>query len=431
MRVSLTTLGCKANQYDTEAIAEQFRTHGHTIVPFPSPAEVYIINTCSVTQEAVRKSRQLARRIHRANPGAIIALTGCYAQTGAEEAGNLPGVALVVGPQDRARMVELVMAAAQRGGTSRVVRPPGSEPGFIDLPVTAFGERTRAWLKIEDGCEEFCAYCQIPYARGPVRSLPPQRVLEEAARLVEAGYHELVLTGIHLGAYGRDLKTEATLADIIASLNDLPARFRLRLGSLEPNDVTPALIAALAASRSFCRHLHIPLQSGDDAILASMRRPYRTAEYAALLASLRESLPGLAVSTDLIVGFPGETEERFVSSLSFVERAGFSRLHVFPFSARPQTAAASFPGQLPRSVRQARSRAAVAAGERIALRFNRSLLQRDLTVLVENWEDGACTGLCEQYVEVRFPSSIDLRNEVVTVVGQSAAAGYIAAIPKV
>ncbi|MCL6615456.1 MAG: MiaB/RimO family radical SAM methylthiotransferase, partial [Firmicutes bacterium] len=319
LRIALTTLGCKANQYDTEAIAALFRARGYEVIPFPGPAEIYVINTCSVTEEAVRKSRRLARRAHRANPEAVVVVTGCYAQTGGEEVSSLPGVALVVGPQDRGRLVELVEDYPRDRRPRRLVRPPGAEPGFVDLPAAAFAEHTRAWLKIEDGCEQFCTYCQVPLARGPVRSLPLPRLLAQARLLVEAGYRELVLTGIHLGCYGRDLGDGTDLARAVEAMEDLPGLARFRLGSIEPNDFSPRLVEALAASRRLCPHLHIPLQSGADEILACMGRPYRTVDYAALLAELRRAIPGLAVSTDLIVGFPGETEERFAQTMAFLE----------------------------------------------------------------------------------------------------------------
>ena len=427
MRVSLATLGCKANQADTAAIGEMFARHGHTLVPFPAPADVYIINTCAVTGEAVRKSRQLARRAHRLTPGAPVILTGCYAQTGSAEAASLPGVAMVVGPQDRGRLVDLVEAATPAGRPRLVVRHPGAEPGFIDLPAAAVGEHTRVWLKIQDGCQQFCSYCLIPMARGPYRSLPPPRVYEEARQLAAKGYREIVLTGIHLGAYGLDLPYRPDLAGLIGGFGTLPDLVRLRLGSIEPNDVSPALIDALAASPVFCRHLHLPLQSGDDTILSRMRRPYRRADYAALLYALRRSLPGLAVSTDLMVGFPGETDEQFAASLSFVQACGFSRLHVFPYSPRPGTAAASFPGRLPRPVRESRSREAVALGEESARRFNESLLGKELSVLVEEWRDGVCRGLAAQYVEVSFASESDLRGRIVPVTATEADAASLRA----
>ncbi|MGQ9779082.1 MAG: tRNA (N(6)-L-threonylcarbamoyladenosine(37)-C(2))-methylthiotransferase MtaB [Bacillota bacterium] len=421
MRVSLLTLGCKANQYDTAAIAALFRQRGYEVVPFPAPAEIYVVNTCAVTAEAVRKSRRLVRRAYRANPQAVVVLTGCYAQTGGEEElASLPGVALIVGPQDRGRIVELVEEYLRDRRPRRLVRPPGAEPRFLDLPAATFAEHTRAWLKIEDGCDQFCAYCQIPLARGPVRSLPLPRVLEEARRLLAAGYRELVLTGIHLGAYGRDLQDGTDLAQVIEALDSLPDLVRLRLGSVEPNDFSPRLIAALGHVRKFSPHLHIPLQSGADGILARMGRPYRTADYAALLAKLRRAVPGLAVSTDLMVGFPGESEEDFAASLAFAAEMGFSRMHIFPFSPRPGTPAASFPDQVPRRVREERARAAIELAERLALRFHQTLVGRELAVLVEEKKEDLFRGLAGQYVEVRFPGKGRLRNRLVTVIGREA-----------
>ncbi|MGE5529135.1 MAG: MiaB/RimO family radical SAM methylthiotransferase, partial [Patescibacteria group bacterium] len=359
--------------------------------------------------------RRVGRGAPAGAPGAPLILTGCYAQTGGGEAASLPGVALVVGPQDRDRLPELALRYLRDKKPRRIVRPPGSARGFIDLPVRTFGGHTRAWLKIQDGCQQFCTYCQIPLARGPVRSLPLARVIEEAGGLAEHGYRELVLTGIHLGAYGTDLPDRPTLARVVASLADIRGLVRLRLGSVEPNDVTPELIEALAASPQACPHLHLPLQSGDDATLARMGRPYRAADYGRLLASLRRELPGLAVSTDLMVGFPGETEAQFVSSLSFAREMGFSRLHIFPFSARPGTAAAAFENRPPRRVIGERARRAAEAAAEMSLRYNRSLLGTEVMVLVEECGGGLCSGLAGQYVEVRFAGGADLRNAVVPV----------------
>ena len=416
MKVGLTTLGCKANQYDTEGIAALFRAEGYEVVPFSGDADVRVINSCSVTQEAVRKSRQLARRAHHANPAAVVVLTGCYAQTGGVSPGSLPGVSLVVGPQDRGRLVELVETYLRDRLARTIVRSPGSEKEFLDLPAGVFPDRTRAWLKIQDGCDRFCAYCQIPMARGPSRSLPMTRVLGEAERLLAAGHRELVLTGIHLGAYGADLPDHPQLAGIVRAIGELPGLFRLRLGSVEPDDVTSELISAIAETPVFGRHLHLPLQSGDDMILDKMRRPYRAEDYAELLGRLHTALPDLAVSTDLLVGFPGETEASFRTTLSFVERMRFSKLHVFPFSSRPGTAAASYAGQLPRSEKLERSRRAIAAGKRTAEEYNRTLIGHQLEVLVEETKGESCRGLCGQYLSVQFKAAGVAINDTAAVV---------------
>lgn len=428
MRVSLATLGCKVNQYDTQTIAAAFAARGDEIVPFPSPADVYVVNTCSVTQEAVRKSRQIARRARRLNPEAIVVVTGCHAQVAADEAAGIPGVDMVVGPQDRGRIADLVREYQRTGEPRRLVRPHGTGRDFLDLPALVCAERSRAWLKVQDGCDQRCAYCQIPLARGPSRSLPLERVRAEAERLLAAGYQELVLTGIHLGAYGSDLPGRPSLASLVAALDELPGLKRLRLGSVEPNDLSAELIEVLAASSSFCPHLHLPLQSGNDEILANMRRPYSIADFARTLAALRRAVPGIAISTDLIVGFPGESAAQFESSLSFVREMGFARLHVFPFSARPGTAAAAMPGQLPRAEREARSRAAAALGAEMSLAYNRSLVGRTLSVLVEDWRGGTARGLAGQYVETRFPAPSDPTDRIVRVAAAAAAMDHLDAV---
>jgi len=305
------------------------------------------------------------------------------------------------------------------------LQPLGAEPAFIDLPATSFAGHTRAWLKVQDGCDQACAYCQIPLARGPVRSLSPERVREEAMQLAGAGYREVVLTGVHLGLYGMDLPGRPTLADLVRMLQNLPQLESFRLGSVEPHDLSPALLQAMAMGDKFQPHLHLPAQSGDDTILARMNRPYRRGDYARLLDRIRRVLPDLAVSTDLIVGFPGETETQFRSSLAFAAESGFSRLHVFPFSARPGTAAARLPHQLPRVEREARSREAVALGGQLAMAFNQSLLGRVLRVLVEDWHDGDGRGLAGQYVEVRFASSADPGRRVLRITAVEADPEFI------
>ena len=328
--VAFMTLGCKVNQYETETMEGLFRQAGYKTVPFTEIADVYIINTCSVTMLGEKKSRQLVRRAQRQNEAALIAVTGCYAQLAPEVLESLPGVRLVVGTCDRGRIVELVEKAAAGDGILRDVGDIMAADTFEDIPLFSAPARTRAFLKIQEGCQNFCSFCIIPYTRGPLRSRSLASVRQEAGKLLSAGFQEIVLTGIHLGAYGRDLKSGVTLVDAARTVLDFDELRRLRLGSLESIELSPELFALLKSDRRFARHLHLPLQAGADPILRAMNRPYDTEAFARLLEKVREAAPGIAVSTDVIVGFPGETDELFQKSLSFVQRQGFARVHVFP-----------------------------------------------------------------------------------------------------
>ena len=398
--VAFMTLGCKVNQYETETMEGLFRQAGYKTVPFTESADVYIINTCSVTMLGEKKSRQLVRRAQRQNEAALIAVTGCYAQLAPEVLESLPGVRLVVGTRDRGRIVELVEEAAAGDGVLRDVGDIMAADTFEDIPLFAAPERTRAFLKIQEGCQNFCSFCIIPYTRGPLRSRSLASVRREAGKLLSAGFQEIVLTGIHLGAYGRDLKGGVTLVDAARTVLDFDELRRLRLGSLESVELSPALFALLKSDRRFARHLHLPLQAGADPILRAMNRPYDTEAFSRLLDKVREAAPGIAVSTDVIVGFPGETEELFQKSLSFVQRQGFARVHVFPYSRRPGTPAAARPNQVPGAVKKERARLMQAVADEIAAAYHASFLGETVPVLFETKKNGIADGLTDTYIRV-------------------------------
>ena len=398
-RAAFTTLGCKVNQFETDTMAGLFRQAGYTIVPFDEPAEVYIVNTCSVTALGEKKSRQVIRRAARQNPDALIVVTGCYAQRDPEAVAALPGVRLVVGTQDRGRLVGMVEQARADGDVRRDVGDIMAADTFEDIPLYGVPTRTRAFLKIQEGCQNFCAYCVIPYTRGPLRSRPLDSVRREAEKLVAAGFREIVLTGIHLGAYGRD-HGGVTLADAAAAVLALPALKRLRLGSLESVELSPALFDLMRGDDRFTRHLHLPLQSGSDTILKSMNRPYGTAAFARLLENIRRELPGVAISTDIIAGFPGETDEFFEESLAFARSQGFARMHVFPYSRRPGTPAAAMPGQVPSAVKKERVGRLQQAADEMAADFCRAHLGETVGVLLETDTDGVRDGLTGTYIRV-------------------------------
>ena len=394
------TLGCKVNQYETETMEGLFRQAGYRVVPFTESADVYIVNTCSVTMLGEKKSRQLVRRAQRQNEAALIAVTGCYAQLAPDIVGTLPGVRLIVGTQDRGRIVELVEEAAAGSEVLRDVGDIMAADTFEDIPLFAAPERTRAFLKIQEGCQNFCTFCIIPYTRGPLRSRALFSVRREAEKLVAAGFREIVLTGIHLGAYGRDLTGTVTLADAARTVLEIDGLQRLRLGSLESVELTPALFTLLRDDRRFARHLHLPLQAGSDAVLREMHRFYDTAGYERLLTRIREEVPGIAISTDIIVGFPGETEAMFQESLAFVRRQEFARVHVFPYSRRPATPAAVRSDQVPHPVRRERVKMMQALADEMAADYHGKFIGTIVPVLFETQHEGVADGLTDTYIRV-------------------------------
>lgn len=395
------TLGCKVNQFETETMEGLFRARGYDVVPFEERADVYVINTCSVTHLSDRKSRQLIRRAARMNPDACIAVTGCYAQVAPEEIRALDGVRVVIGTKERARIVDYVEEALRADtGAIGTITDIMQARVFEDIPLHAMPHRTRAFLKIEDGCQNFCTFCIIPYARGPVKSRTLSAVAREMHLLTEAGFHEVVLTGIHLGAYGIDLAERPTLADACRMALAEEGLRRLRLGSLESVELSADLLDLMRTEPRFAAHLHLPLQAGSDNVLRAMNRHYDTAAFAALLEDVRRAVPGVAISTDIIVGFPGETEEDFASGLDFVRQMGFARMHVFPYSARRGTPAARRTDQVPPVVRKERAARMQALAEELAEAYHRASLGSVMEVLFETTEDGVTDGLTETYVRV-------------------------------
>ena len=399
------TLGCKVNQFETESMEGLFKQAGYAIVPFEQKADVYVINTCSVTSLGDRKSRQMIRRAVRENPEAIVAVCGCYAQVAPEAIRAIPGVRVVLGTNERKHIVDYVEKAReeQQAGKQEIV--DGIEDimhvtRFEDIPLYDSPQRTRAFLKIEDGCENFCSYCIIPYARGPVKSRQLDSVRSEAEKLVHAGFREIVLTGIHLGAYGRDLGGKVTLADACREVLSVPGLRRLRLGSLESLELSPELFALIRSDERFCPHLHLPLQAGADETLRAMNRHYDTAEFARLIETVEREVPGIAISTDIIVGFPGETEELFQQSLDFAAKMNFMRMHVFPYSARTGTPAAARKDQVKDEVKKERVHRMQALARKKAREYDESFLGKTLRVLFETTQDGVTDGLTDNYIRV-------------------------------
>lgn len=356
-KIAFYTLGCKVNQADTASMENLFLRSGHQLVSFDGEADVYIINTCVVTNTGQRKSRQTIHRAIRKNPNALIVVTGCYPQTAAEEVKAIAGVDMIIGNQDRAQIVQLVeeRLAHRQTDTLDAVHKLTASTAFEEMAAGDITDKTRAFLKIQEGCNHFCTYCIIPYARGPLRSRSLESIHTETQRLISAGFKEIVLIGIHLGCYGKENPDGPTLYDAVKTVLDVPGVQRLRLGSLESVEVEPRLLTLMQEDARFCRHLHLPLQSGCDKTLQAMHRPYTTAKFKTLLADIKTKVPDIAITTDVIVGFPGETEADFETTCKFAESCGFSKMHIFPFSARKGTPAEKFAGAVTEAVKKERA----------------------------------------------------------------------------
>lgn len=410
MKVAFHTLGCKVNHYETEAIKEAFVSRGAEIVGEEEFADVYIINTCTVTNIADRKSRQFIRRAKRVNPDALVAVTGCYAQVAADEVAEMPEVDLIVGNGRKSEICGLVMQKMMKTSAAEthadvLVLPREELTFYEDMGRIEAGSdgMTRAYIKIQDGCDRFCSYCLIPYARGPVRSRPAEDIVEEVRALVEAGHREIVLTGINTALYGTEPGAECTLSQLLTMLDELEAPegrdFRIRLSSLEPTVVDKDNVEEIIRHRRLCHHLHLSVQNGSDTVLKSMNRHYTRAEYLEIVRALRDYDPDFGITTDIIVGFPGETEEDFRDTLDIVKEAFFGKTHVFRYSPRRGTAGARLKGAVPEDVKKERAGILEEAAEKVARDFRLSIIGKEQTVLIEEEEDGCMTGYTGNYIK--------------------------------
>lgn len=405
-------LGCKVNQYESEAIAELFAEKGYEIVGIDEEADVYVINTCTVTNFGDKKSRQLIRKVKRQNENAIVAVVGCYAQTAPKELMEIAGVNLVIGTKDRAQIVEMVEQYDRANGVENHVSDIMKERVFEPLSIQKLANRTRAYLKIQDGCSQYCSYCIIPYARGPIRSREPQEVVAEVKRLAENGFKEVVLTGIHVASYGKD-RRDTSLLDILKQVHEVEGIERIRFSSIEPNVVTEEFAQTMAALPKVCDHFHLSLQSGCDKTLKEMNRKYDTEKYRQAAATLRKYLPKVALTTDIIVGFPGETEEDFRESYAFAEEIGFAKIHVFPYSPKRGTPAAARKDQLLNAVKAERSHTLIQLSDKMAADFLADAVGTDAEVLYERAVgDGIYEGHTTNYMKVHGRSEVDLINRI-------------------
>lgn len=384
-KIAFYTLGCKVNQADTASMENLFLRSGHQLVSFDGEADVYIINTCVVTNTGQRKSRQTIHRAIRKNPNALIVVTGCYPQTAAEEVKAIAGVDMIIGNQDRAQIVQLVeeRLAHRQTDTLDAVHKLTASTAFEEMAAGDITDKTRAFLKIQEGCNQFCTYCIIPYARGPLRSRSLESIRTETQRLISAGFKEIVLIGIHLGCYGKENPDGPTLYDAVKTVLDVPGVQRLRLGSLESVEVEPRLLTLMQEDARFCRHLHLPLQSGCDKTLQAMHRPYTTAKFKTLLADIKTKVPDIAITTDVIAGFPGETEADFETTCKFAESCGFSKMHIFPFSARKGTPAEKFAGAVTEAVKKERADILGRIDETMHKAFLQAMVGQNAEVLFE------------------------------------------------
>ncbi len=406
MRVAIYTLGCKVNQYETQALETELERRGHTLVPFTGEADAYIINTCTVTAVSDQKSRQTIRQARKRAPRAVVAVCGCYAQT-APEAVRALEVDLVMGTGERMAFLDALEDLARARLAQPLVRVDDAlrRRTYERLSAGGLEGRTRAMLKVEDGCVNFCTYCIIPYARGPIRSLPLADAVCEAKRLAGEGYRELVLTGIEISSWGADFRDGSALIDLVEALCAAAPECRVRLGSLEPRTVTEEFCRRAAALPNLCPHFHLSLQSGCDATLRRMGRKYDCARYYESVKLLRDFFDRPGITTDLIVGFPGETEEEFAQTLAFLSRCAFSAMHIFPYSRRSGTPAASMPGQCPNAVKQARARQAAQLAGEMRRAWLERWVGRTLSVLFEEEKDGLWRGHAPNYTEVLAPGS--------------------------
>jgi len=421
MKVCFWTIGCKVNQAESEAMAQLAEAEGYEVVDESGNPDVLVINTCTVTGTGSSKSRKLIRRVVRDYPRGIVAVMGCYAQVNPEEIAGL-GVDIILGTQDRRLLfqylknIRLEKSSREESGIKegvrnreavRAVRDFGNNPDYEELGLVKNENRARAMLKIQDGCSQFCSYCIVPYARGPARSRDEKNILKEAELLLESGYREIVLTGVHIGAYGKDCGN-LSLASLISRLLALKGMHRLRLGSIEPMEFTPELLEIIAHP-AVCPHFHIPLQSGSDTVLARMKRPYTVKEYAAILYKIREKLPRAAIAADIMTGFPGETEQEHRESLAFVSTCDFAGLHVFPYSRRPGTPAAEMPGQLAKNIKTDRVRDFLKIAENGKKKYARKFIGETLEILLEKIEaDGSAVGHSRNYLELKLPPSLNI-----------------------
>jgi len=421
-RIAFHTLGCKVNQYETEAMRQQFEAAGYVVVPFKQTADIYMINSCTVTERADQECRRLIRRALRQNSDALVYLTGCYAQLRSEEIAKISSIRGVIGNAERAKIVDYIRSETIQAGNSPsrpiiAVSDINRQKSYEPYRLDRFSGQTRAFLKIQDGCDLSCSFCAITQARGPNRSRPMADLIQEAERLSKNGYKEIILTGVRIESYGKDIKKVYTLSNVLQNLSQLKDLERIRLSSVSPLALTDELINLIAGQPKICNHIHLSLQSGDDKILREMRRPYQRQDVVDRIRRVAEAIPSVGIGSDMMVGFPGETAKNFDQSYGLIERLPIVYLHVFPYSPRPNTAAADMPNQIPEETKAKQSRILRELGKQKKEQFYKQFLGRTLSVIVENRYDksGRLTGLSDNYIRVSFPGSENRMNQLIYV----------------
>lgn len=416
-KIAFTTLGCKVNLYDTEAMMELFEKEGYQIVDFDDVADVYVINTCTVTNLGDKKSRQMIRRAKSLNQHSIIVATGCYSQVAPDEVAKIEGINIVIGTKNRLEIVETVKKYEQehKKDVLNTVSDIMKERSFEPLSISDLKDRTRAYLKIQEGCNRFCTYCIIPYARGPVRSRQPEDVIKEVEKLAQNGFKEIVLTGIHILSYGADLKN-TNFIDIIKKVHNVDGIERIRFSSIEPLVITDEFIEEMKKLPKVCNHYHLSLQSGSNNTLLRMKRQYTKEQYKDALKKLRDAFDDVAITTDIIVGFPGETEEDFIESYNFVKEMKISKVHAFPYSPKKGTKAATFENQISNDVKNKRNKQMIDLSNELNIQFLQSMLNKTVPVLFEKQrEDGLFEGHTTNYITVCAKTDKDLKNKILNV----------------
>lgn len=416
-KVAFYTLGCKVNQFETQAMAELFNKKGYEVVEPDEAADVYVINTCTVTNMSERKSRQFIRKAKKLNKDSIVAVVGCYAQIAPDEVIDIEGVDLIVGTNDRNKIVELCEEAKNKGNKINAVKDIMNIREFEEMTVGEITDKTRAFIKIQEGCNQYCSYCIIPYARGHIRSRELANIINETKKLVNKGFKEIVLTGIHVASYGKDIGG-ISLIDVIEHINSVDGVERIRLSSLEPTIVTRDFMERISKLLKVCNHFHLSLQSGSDTVLKRMNRKYTTSQYKDIVNLIREYDKDVGITTDIIVGFPGETEEEFNETYNFVKEIGFSRIHVFKYSPRKGTPAAKFKNQVNGHIKNERSKKLIELGHKLMHNFNNRFINRTMEVLFEDessFKKGYIEGYTTNYIKVLAEGDKELEGEILPV----------------
>ncbi|HOQ37041.1 MAG TPA: tRNA (N(6)-L-threonylcarbamoyladenosine(37)-C(2))-methylthiotransferase MtaB [Acetivibrio sp.] len=426
-RVAFCTLGCKVNQYETEALSGIFRKAGYNVVDFEEEAEVYVINTCTVTNLSDRKSRQMIRKAKKNNKNSVVIVVGCYAQTAPEEVSKIEGVNMVIGTKDKGKIIEYIKEMETGGDKLNFVEDVMKVREFEELGVDVYRERTRAFIKIQEGCNQFCSYCIIPYARGPVRSREEKNILNEITSLARKGYKEVVLTGIHIASYGKDIKT-TSLIDIVKKVHEIEGIERIRLGSIEPTLINEEFIESIKSLKKVCPQYHLSLQSGCDRTLKRMNRKYTTQDYRKSVALLRENIKDVAITTDIMVGFPGETDEEFEETYRFLQEIFFASMHVFKYSPRKGTPAATYPNQVSPEKKEERSNMLINLAFDMKVSYNKGYIGKVLPVLFEQEVkemEGYVEGLTPNYIRVVCEGNGELEGKILNVLLKETVSDYM------